>query len=135
MILDYAGASPLLTSVLPLLTSGYAGGAWTGPGITSSTAAATPGHAVGYGEASAVFTSFPATFAGQSVDNTTVLLRYTRYGDANLDQQVNLQDFNRLAGNFGTSGTPLWTQGNFNFDNQVNLQDFNRLASNFGLPL
>ena len=134
LILDYTGASPLPTTVLPLLTSGYAGGAWTGAGITSSTAAATAGHAVGYGEASAVFSTFPATFAGQSVDNTTVLLRYTRYGDANLDQQVNLQDFNRLAGNFGTSGTALWTQGNFNFDNQVNLQDFNRLASNFGLP-
>jgi hypothetical protein len=134
LILDYDGGSPLLTTVLPLVTSGYAGGAWTGAGITSSTAASTANRAVGYGEASAVFSSFPATFAGQSVDNTTVLLRYTRYGDANLDGQVNLQDFNRLASNFGTSGTALWTQGNFNFDNQVNLQDFNRLASNFGLP-
>ena len=135
VILDYDGGSPLLTTVLPLVTSGYAGGTWTGAGITSSTAAATANRAVGYGEASAVFSTFPATFAGQSVDNTTVLLRYTRYGDANLDQQVNLQDFNRLAGNFGATGTALWTQGNFNFDNQVNLQDFNRLASNFGLPL
>ena len=135
VILDYTGASPLLTSVLPLLTSGYAGAAWTGAGITSSTAAANAGRAVGYAEASNVFSTFPATFAGQSVDNTTVLLRYTRYGDANLDGQANLQDFNRLAGNFGASGNPLWSQGNFNFDGQVNLQDFNRLASNFGLPL
>jgi hypothetical protein len=45
---------------------------------------------------------------------------------------VNLQDFNRLASNFGsTSG--VWTQGDFNYDGNVNLQDFNRLASNFGL--
>ena len=131
-IIDYAGpASPLL-DVRAQVTSGYAGGAWTGGGITSSTAAAIPNRAVGYGEAAALFTAFPATFAGQSVDNTSILLRYTRYGDANLDGAVNLLDFNRLAGNFGVTGTPLWTQGNFNFDDAVNLLDFNRLAANFG---
>ena len=67
------------------------------------------------------------------MDNTSVLLRLTRYGDANLDGQVNLQDFNRLASSFGTTGTAVWTQGDFNYDGNVNLQDFNRLASNFGL--
>ena len=131
-IVDYAGpASPLL-NVRAQVTSGYAGGAWTGGGITSSTAAANPNRAVGYGEAAALFTAFPATFAGQSVDDTSILLRYTRYGDANLDGAVNLLDFNKLAGNFGVIGTPLWTQGNFNFDDAVNLLDFNRLAANFG---
>jgi hypothetical protein len=103
-----------------------------GNGITSSSAAATSGHALGYGEASAVFSSFPATFQGQSVDNTSVLVRYTRYGDANLDANVNLLDFNRLAMNFGQSGR-VWTDGDFNFDLSVNLLDFNLLAANFGL--
>ena len=88
---------------------------------------------LGYAEASDIFTSFPATFAGQSVDNTTVLIRYTYYGDANLNGFVNLADFNRLAGNFGGTNK-LWSQGDFTYDGIVNLSDFNRLAANFGRP-
>jgi len=107
------------------------------PGTTatwfcSSSAAANPGHGVGYGEASAVFGTFPATYFGQSIDSTTLLVTFTRYGDANLDRAVNLLDFNRLAANFGLSNR-LWTDGDFTFDGIVNLLDFNRLAANFGL--
>jgi hypothetical protein len=67
------------------------------------------------------------------VDNTTVLLRYTRYGDTNLDRQVNLADFNRVAASFGAGN--LWSNGNFNFDSTINLLDFNLLAANFGQPV
>jgi len=126
-VVDYTGASPLDT-VKAQVTTAYNGGAWDGNGITSSSANAS-NFGVGYGEASAL-TTVPAIFG--SVDSTSVLVRHTRYGDANLDGQVNLQDFNRLASNFGST-TGLWTQGDFNYDGNVNLQDFNRLASNFGL--
>jgi hypothetical protein len=74
-----------------------------------------------------------ATFAGEPLVANSVLLAYTRYGDADLNGQVNLQDFNRLASAFGTTDTAVWSQGDFNYDGNVNLQDFNRLASNFGL--
>jgi hypothetical protein len=70
---------------------------------------------------------------GQEVDDTSVLLRYTRYGDANVDGLVNLADFNRLASNFGLAAGANWDQGDFNYDGIVNLADFNRLAANFGL--
>jgi hypothetical protein len=55
-------------------------------------------------------------------------------GDANNDGNVNLQDFNRLAINFGQSDRDF-TQGDFNYDTIVNLQDFNVLASQFGQML
>jgi hypothetical protein len=47
---------------------------------------------------------------------------------------VNLDDFNRLASSFGTTGK-VWSQGNFDYDilGRVNLDDFNLLAGNFGL--
>jgi hypothetical protein len=67
------------------------------------------------------------------VDADSILVRYTRLGDANLDAVVNLQDFNRLAANFGMSGNAFWHQADFNYDGLVNLQDFNLLAGNFGL--
>lgn len=73
-----------------------------------------------------------ATLAGESVDNTSVLIAFTRYGDANLDGIVNLNDFNRLAANFGSTAA-FWHQGDFTYDGTVNLSDFNRLAANFGL--
>ena len=134
-IIDYTGTSPI-NSMHSLLTSGYAGGAWTGAGINSSIAAGVAANvgnlnktAIGYAEASALGIG---TFDGQAVDGTAVLLRYTLAGDLNLDGAVNTLDFTTLANNFGASGS-LWQQGDFNFDGVVNALDFNAIATNFGL--
>jgi T5SS/PEP-CTERM-associated repeat protein len=132
MILDYSAASPI-TTVRGRIRDAYAGGAWNGSsGITSADADAIS-FAIGFGEAGDIFASFPATFLGHAVDDdSTVLARLTRYGDANLDGNVNLADFNVLAINFGTSGA-FWHEADFNYDEIVNLGDFNLLAANFGL--
>ncbi len=66
-----------------------------------------------------------------SVDSDTILIRSTRFGDADLNGFVNLDDFNRLAANFGIGD--VWTEGDFNYDGITNLSDFNLLAGNFGL--
>jgi hypothetical protein len=124
-VVDYTGPSPI-AQVAALLASGYAGGAWTGSGVGTSS-----GPAIGYAESTDLFTTFPAMFGGTTVDESSVLLRLTRPGDANLDAQVNLTDFNLLATHFGQSGA-TWHQGNFNYDARVNLIDFNLLAGNFG---
>jgi hypothetical protein len=132
-IVDYTGASPM-NAVTSLLTSGYANGGWLGTGGIHSSSAALFGNgrtAIGAAEATDLFGTFPATFSGQTVDSTSILLKYTAYGDANLDGQVNLADFNRLAGNFGQAAR-RWVHGDTNFDGMVNLTDFNRLAANFG---
>jgi autotransporter-associated beta strand protein len=84
-VVDYTGATPFAT-IRNQIISGYNGGgatAWTGLRNRQFPAAPDPQHfAVGYAEASAVFLSFPATFAGVQVDNTSVLFRHTRSGDA-----------------------------------------------------
>ena len=61
-----------------------------------------------------------------------MILRLTRYGDADLNGVVGLGDFNALATNFGQSDK-FWSDGDFNYDGSVNLLDFNLLAGNFGL--
>ena len=53
-------------------------------------------------------------------------------GDANIDGNVNLADFNTLAANFGQN-VVRWSQADFDFNGLVNLADFNLLAANFGL--
>lgn len=130
LVVDYTSASPL-ASLNALVEKGYNAGSWRGGGITSGVAASTPGTALGIAEATDLFTTFPATFAGQTIDNSTVLIRYTRWGDANLDGTVDTLDFNSLAANFGRIGQ-RWSKGDFNFDGIVDTLDFNNLAANFG---
>jgi hypothetical protein len=129
MVVDYDGVSPL-TDIRALIVTGRNNGDWNGNGITSSTAAASSAtHAVGYAEAAELGLT---TFMGQPVDATAVVFRYTRLGDATLDAVVNLNDFNRLAANFGSTNA-TWSGGDFNLDGFVNLNDFNLMAANFGL--
>jgi hypothetical protein len=129
MVLDYTGASPL-AAIQSALTSGYAGGTWNGNGIRTSLGDSST-HALGFAEASDLFAAFPAPFAGQSVDSTSILIKYTFYGDSDLSGGVNLGDFNKLAANFGATGK-RWSHGDFDFNGTVNLPDFNKLAANFG---
>jgi hypothetical protein len=125
---DYEPGSSPLVSIRSQVISAHNNGSWTGGGIGSSLADTTT-RGVGYAEASSL-TSIPTIFG--AVDDTTVLVRLTRYGDADLSGFVNLSDFNRLAANFGLTFGAVWSQADFNYDGRVNLSDFNLLASNFG---
>lgn len=129
LIVDYSGAT-VLPTIRSLLSTGYNGGAWTGNGINSTSAAGTSTFAIGYAEATDLFTTFPATFAGRTIDNTALLVRFTRYGDANLDKATNISDFALLAANFNASPT-TWARGNFNYDQSTSIGDFSLLAANF----
>ena len=129
MVFDYSGSSPLPT-VRSAITSGYAGGAWTGPGIRSSAAASQSGFALGYAEATDLFGTFPATFAGQSIDSTSVLVRYTLGGDANLDRSVDVTDLGLLATFWQSSGM-TFSRGDFNYDTNVDVTDLGILATNW----
>ncbi|HEX3356818.1 MAG TPA: endo-1,4-beta-xylanase [Tepidisphaeraceae bacterium] len=134
MVIAYTGASPL-AAIQNQIKNGYANGAWAGMGITSSSAAIVAGDTnnpvktgLGFGEASALGLN---SFAGQSITGQAIVMRYTLFGDANLDGVVNLLDLNALATNFGTeSGS--WIGGDFDYSGEVNIADFNALALNFG---
>jgi T5SS/PEP-CTERM-associated repeat protein len=137
MIVDYSGASPI-AMIQSLIKSGCNNGAWTGNGIASSRAAAiavdsSNAHksALGFADANHLFASFPASFIGQTVDSTSVLVRYTLAGDANLDGKVNALDFNALAANFGSPLAKFWSDGDFNYDGITSSADFIALSQNF----
>jgi len=134
---DYSGPSPLAT-IAGLITTGRNGGAWNGNAITSSSAQAvalnpSDSHKAGLGFAEASALGI-GTFSGQSIDTTSIYIRYTYLGDSNLDGGVDTIDFNLLAANFGGVGK-RWGNGDFNYDTAVDTIDFNILASNFGLIL
>jgi hypothetical protein len=131
VIVKYSGASPLAT-LTAQITSGFNGGNWLGDGIRSAAAAASPNNfAVGIVEASDI--GSPATFNGEPIDATTVLFRFTRQGDANLDRITNVLDFALLGANFNLPGR--WFTGDFNFSGTTNIQDFALLAANFNIAV
>jgi hypothetical protein len=135
---DYTGTSPQ-DDVRNMLATGYAGGSWNGNSITSSTAAAAASGAhktgIGYADTADPGVADAITnFTDQTIDGTSILLRYTLMGDSNLDGTVDSGDFNQLANAFNSSGQH-WFTGDFNYDGIVNALDFNAIASNFGSSL
>lgn len=112
------------------ISAAYAGGTWTGKGITSSTAAAdftangsSAKLAVGYADNSD-FGMGLTTFGGRAVDGNSLLFSSTLYGDANLDGTVNDTDLGMLQHSFGMASGATWDEGDFNYDGKVNLGDF-----------
>jgi hypothetical protein len=128
-VLDYSGVS-MATSMRSQIKLAYANGAWSGVGIKSSLADASL-YGVGYADSSSLL-SVPAFFG--SVDSTATLVRWTLFGDADLDGKVTTVDFNHLAGGFG-SASGYWWQGDFNYNSIVDSTDFNLLIGNFGKSL
>jgi fibronectin-binding autotransporter adhesin len=108
------------------LVNGYNGGNWNG------TSGANAGG--GIGTSSSTGTAYGIGYADGGISGITsgqLEVKYTLYGDTNLDGTVNSVDFGNLASNFGKSGK-VWDQGDFNYDGAVNSIDFGLLAGNFG---
>jgi fibronectin-binding autotransporter adhesin len=117
-VVDYTGSvGTLVGDVRQHLQSGR---------LTSSNADAS--HRLGYG-ANAVLNK--ATFAGQTVDTSSILIKYTFAGDSNLDGQVDVTDLGALATSWQTSAP--WTGGDFNYDGFVDVSDLGLLATNWQL--
>jgi autotransporter-associated beta strand protein len=129
MIVDYTGSSPI-AAIKALVLSARNGGAWNGPGITSSSLPGAFVHSrgIGFAEASGLINA--TSFAGEPLDGTDILLRYTLAGDANLDGTVDLNDLYLLSKNWKQSGK-YWYQGDFNYDGTVNAADLGALSLNW----
>jgi hypothetical protein len=126
MIYDFAGANPYI-QVRNWIASARAGGAWTGSGITSFGAfIANPKNTtlglLTSGEFFQVY-GFGADYLGQNLDLTAIVVKYTYYGDSDLNGVVNFDDYSRSdAGfNFGRTG---WLNGDFDGNGVINFDDY-----------
>ena len=70
-----------------------------------------------------------------TVDNTSVMIRYTYLGDTNVDGQVDINDLYNLASNYNPShagpASSIWQKGDFNYDGYVDLTDLSKLTTNW----
>jgi subtilase family serine protease len=121
-----------LAAITALLASGYNGGAWNGAGIDSTAAATDTTRLTALG---AVANSFygqagQPLFDGIAPSPTDILVKYTYYGDANLDGKIDGTDYNRLDSGLLFAATG-WANGDFNYDGTVNGTDYALIDNSF----
>ena len=118
-----------VASVKGLIQSGYNNGTWTGPGIFSD--AIIPmvdglGYAAGNDAAVGYMNRL---FHGESFDDDSVLVTYTRLGDADLSGAASFGDLSKLLNNYNGGGG--WTGGDFNYDGSAGFADLGMLLANY----
>jgi autotransporter-associated beta strand protein len=121
------GVSDIGTITAEVKTA-YNGGHWNGTsGITSSLAASDPKHLTAVGVATGL-----SSFENVSVSSSDVLVKYTYYGDANLDGQVNSSDYTLIDAGYLSGGTLTgWQNGDFNYDGVINGSDYTLIDNAF----
>jgi arabinogalactan endo-1,4-beta-galactosidase len=114
-----------LTNITNQIAEGFNHGSQTGAaGIISSVAVAAGNTTLGV-ELNNDGNNNPllSTFDGQSVTTTDVLVKYTYFGDANLDGVINGSDYTLIDNGFNT-GLTGWRNGDFNYDGVINGDDY-----------
>jgi T5SS/PEP-CTERM-associated repeat protein len=140
VIVDYPAAGPdPQTAIRQHIISGRGatglGATWAGTGITSSAAAADvatspESRSVGYANNAELPLGAYSTFRGESVDGSSVLIRYTRTGDANLDGVVNDEDVTIINASYAPGvPQPFWALGDFDYNGFVDDDDVTLLSA------
>lgn len=120
-----------LATITAAIKSGANGLAWNGTtGIVSSTAAADSRSLTALGVIQNLNAAggpiYSSTFDGEtglSLTTSDVLVRYTWYGDANLDGQVDGSDYSLIDNGYLNRLTG-WQNGDFNYDGVINGSDY-----------
>jgi autotransporter-associated beta strand protein len=134
-----AGNGTSLAAITNQVAEGYNGGMWTGTGgIISSAAAGDSLHLTALGviqnnqNGSPIYTagSNPDLFDGTTPGAGDVLVKYTYYGDGNLDGKVDGSDYSLIDNGFLRHATG-WLNGDFNYDGSVNGSDYTLIDNSF----
>jgi sugar lactone lactonase YvrE len=108
------------------------GATWDGPGISSSAAAAAEPESlsIGYADNSALPLGSFTSFHGQAVDASSVLIAFTRTGDANLDGMVDDDDVTVISASYAPEvPQPYWALGDFDYNGFVDDVDVTLLGA------
>jgi hypothetical protein len=116
----------------------FAGGDWNGTGGIASFSASSAGggddisFALGYVDNSFLpnlgLSSY-TSFGGQTVDGSSVLIRYTKGADVNLDGLINGDDVTIVGADLNGGGTGEWFLGDFDYDGICDSDDVTVLGA------
>jgi hypothetical protein len=122
------------TGLTGRIASARNGGAWDGTGITSSVAGAAGGfRSLGISESAETFNltaAQTASFSGETVDATAVLIKFSYTGDADLDGRLTTNDYFVIDAGF-LNASRFWIHGDFDFNCHVNGDDYFWIDSNY----
>jgi parallel beta-helix repeat protein len=131
LIVKSGNLSTLTNQIKSGFNSGH--GYWNGTGIRSSAAAEdvkmltalgiTPNTANGH--------ALYSTFDGQGVISTDILVRYTYYGDTNLDESVDGTDYSQIDTAYHNPSLSGWSNGDFNYDGSIDGSDYSLIDNDF----
>ncbi len=142
LICDYTDGTSPFDAIAGWIASGFwdgTNGYWDGPGITSSAAAAQSQRLAALG---VIDNNDPqlgigdlTDLEGEPVPEDSVLVKYTWWGDANLDGIINSNDYDKidtawlLWENEGREpeGGFRWAVGDFNYDGTINSNDYDKI--------
>jgi hypothetical protein len=71
-----------------------------------------------------------ALYEGQTVDATTVIVKYTYAGDANLDGVIDAGDYGVLDNFAQIAGANGYYNGDFNYDGVIDAGDYGVIDNN-----
>jgi autotransporter-associated beta strand protein len=135
---DMVARNGSIGTITNQLAQGYNEGNWNGTGGIISTAAANSAShltalgAVANDNGTNSNTPLMTSFDGVTVSEADVLVKYTYYGDANLDGTVNSADYARIDGGFLSHGALTgWFNGDFNYDGVINGSDYTLIDNAF----
>jgi autotransporter-associated beta strand protein len=118
-----------VSTVFTMLKGGFNAGSgyWNGSGgIVSSSAAGDTRYLTTLGSRQ----SDGSVVDGVNTTTSDTLVKYTYYGDANLDGVVNGADYQQIDSGFGLKLTG-WQNGDFNYDGVVDGSDFSLIDNTF----
>jgi hypothetical protein len=87
--------------------------------------------AIGYADNSDLLFGSYDTFGGQTVDSSSILIRYTRGADANLDGNVDGTDVDTVALFYNGPDGNVWYRGDFDYNGVCDGSDVDELALTF----
>src|SRR5206468_8405013 len=147
MVMNYGTNASPAAAVRTLLVSGrgpagFGNATWNGLGGITSSKASTPAQglggtgdgvnlAIGYAENSALPLGSYTTFAGQTVGSSSILIKFTRGADADLDGIVGNSDVTIVGGKFGAAGSGEWYFGDFDYSGSCDNADVTALGGLF----
>ena len=127
LIVDYDADSAAAAHVHELIAAARNHGAWDLPGLTTSVAGTDGVRGLACAEATDVLFisgTETTTWAGETVDATAVLVRFTYDGDANLDGLIDGADYGLIDNYVQFPGTDGYANGDFNYDDVIDGADY-----------
>jgi predicted outer membrane repeat protein len=131
LTINYAAGADPASTIRGYLKSAYAGGVWTGAGLTSSTVEAQVANTIknpGSGVYALGYLDGAVDIGQTAVTGDQIVIEPALVGDTDLNGDTNFLDLGRTAQNLGR--TTDWYHGDFNYDGRANFLDIGLLAQN-----